>query len=245
VTAKCDGPFEEGYFSHYAGHGAYRDDRLKRVFRTRLVSRFLSSGTILEIGCAYGYLLRALEDRFQCAGMDVSDHAISVARTTTKASVECGDVMELLPWKPECSFDGVLAFDILEHLPERQLPGVLGQIARILRPGGRLLVSVPNTRCLSRKLKKEQWAGLRDATHVSLLSPERWLELLAASFTILATGGDALWDIPYLPVVPRQLQRAFLLTPALAAAANGRFPRSLSENVIIVAEKAVPSARSC
>jgi SAM-dependent methyltransferase len=237
VNTGRESKFEESYFGDYAGCGTYRDHRLKRAFRTRLVRRFLPRGRVLEIGCAYGYLLRALEDRFECAGIDVSEHAISVARTITKASVECGDVMELLPRKPDDTFDAVLAFDIFEHLPERQIPDLLSQIARILRPGGRLLVSVPNTRCLSRKLKKEQWTGLRDPTHVSLLSPERWLELLGASFTIVATGGDALWDIPYLPAVPRGLQRAFLLTQLLATATGGRFPRSLSENLIIVAAK--------
>ncbi len=237
MTTERESKFEESYFGDYAGRGTYRDYRLKRLFRTRLVGRFLRRGKVLEIGCAYGYLLRALEDRFECAGIDVSEHAISVARTVTKAAVESGDVMELLPRKPDGAFDAVLAFDILEHLPEGQIPEVLSQIARILRPGGRLLVSVPNTRCLSRKLKKEQWTGLRDPTHVSLLSPERWLELLGGSLTAVATGGDALWDIPYLPGVPGQLQRAFLLTCVLAAATRGRFPRSLSENLIIVVEK--------
>ena len=167
----------------------------------------------------------------------MSEHAISVARTVTKAPVESGDVAEILPRKQDGTFDAVLAFDILEHLPESQIPDVLSQIARILRPGGRLLVSVPNTGCLSRKVKKEQWTALRDPTHVSLLSPERWFELLRGSFAVVATGGDALWDIPYLPVVPGQLQRAFLLTQLLAAATGGRFPRSLSENLIIVGRK--------
>ena len=238
MTTEREGKFDESYFGDYASRGTYRDHRLKRRFRTRLIGRFLRRGKVLEIGCAYGYLLRALEDRFECAGIDVSEHAISVARTVTKAPVECGDVTELLPRKPQDTFDAVLAFDVLEHLPEGQLPEVLNQIARILRPGGRLLVSVPNTRCLSRKLKKDQWTALRDPTHVSLLSPERWLELLGDSLTVVATGGDALWDIPYLPAVPGQLQRAFLLTQVLAATTRGRFPRSLSENLVIVAKKA-------
>ena len=237
MTTERESKFEESYFGDYASRGTYRDHRLKRAFRTRLVGRFLARGRVLEIGCAYGYLLRALEDRFECAGIDVSQHAISVAKTVTKAPVECGDVMELLPGKPDDTFDAVLAFDVLEHLPEGQIPEVLSQIARILRPGGRLLVSVPNTRCLSRRLKKEQWTALRDPTHVSLLSPERWLELLGDSFTVVTTGGDALWDIPYLPAVPGQLQRAFLLTQVLAAATRGRFPRSLSENLVIVGKK--------
>jgi SAM-dependent methyltransferase len=237
VTTERESSFEESYFGDYAGRGTYRDHRLKRAFRTRLIRRFLPRGTILEIGCAYGYLLRALESRFECAGIDMSAHAISVAKTVTKAHVECGDVMELLPGKPNGTFDAVLAFDILEHLPEGQIPEVLSQIARVLRPDGRLLVSVPNTRCLSRKLKKDRWTALRDPTHISLLAPERWLELLGVSFTVVATGGDALWDIPYLPAVPSQLQRAFLLTQLLATATGGRFPRSLSENLIVVAAK--------
>jgi SAM-dependent methyltransferase len=238
ATVATEGAFEEGYFTDYAGRGEYRDYRLKRLFRTRLVGRFVPpGGKILEIGCAYGYLLRALEDRYDCEGMDVSEHAIAVAKTITKAAVESGDVGELLPRRPEGGYNAVLAFDVLEHLPEQQIPDVLRQIARVLRPGGRLLVAVPNTRSLTRRVKKEQWTALLDPTHISLLAPERWLALLGDPLRVIATGGDALWDIPYLPRIPMFFQRGFLLTCLLAAATRGRFPRSLSENLIVVAEK--------
>lgn len=51
----------------------------------------------------------------------------------------CGSA-DALPFGEAC-FDVVGAFDVIEHLPSEE--AVLGEIARVLRPGGRLLVSVP------------------------------------------------------------------------------------------------------
>ena len=238
MTSACNRRFDESYFDTYSCGGHYYDSPWKRAFRTRLVRRYLKGGRLLEIGCAYGYLLRALEGQFKCEGIDVSEHAIAAAKTVTNAELECGDVAQLLPGKPAASYDGVVAFDVLEHLPKQQIPAILSDVARILRPGGMLLASVPNTTCWSRVTKRAQWFGLRDPTHVSLLSPEQWLELFGTHLTVVGTGGDALWDTPYLPVLPGRLQSLpFMATYLLAIATTGRFPRRLSDNLLIAAAK--------
>jgi len=238
VIGNAPASFDTGYFERYAGTGEYRDSRWKRLLRTRLIGRYLRGGSLLELGCAYGYLLRALQDRYQCEGIDISEHAIAVARTVTTATVECADVTQALARRADEAFDGVIAFDVLEHLPEDDIPRVLCDVRRVLRPGGLLFVSVPNTMCWSRRLKQDAWFGLRDATHVSLLAPSRWLELIGGHLSLVATGGDGLWDVPYLPGLPRRLQTAlFGWTQALAAASSGRFPRPVSENLLVVAAR--------
>lgn len=61
------------------------------------------------------------------------DHARS---PTVVADVE----RDGLPW-PVATFDGCIAYNVFEHLAEPQ--PVLAEIARVLRPGGRLLLAVP------------------------------------------------------------------------------------------------------
>jgi SAM-dependent methyltransferase len=48
---------------------------------------------------------------------------------------------------PDGYFDGVLLLDVLEHVPDER--AVLAEIARLLRPGGRLVLSVPNRGALA------------------------------------------------------------------------------------------------
>jgi SAM-dependent methyltransferase len=238
MTEGTEATFERDYFANYTGHGPYRDSSGKRFFRTRLVRRYAQAGRLLELGCAYGFLLRALQKDFECDGIDISQHAIDAAREITTANFECGDINQLLPKKADGAYDILLAFDVLEHLPQEQIGSLLREMARVLRPDGVVLVSVPNTTCWTRSVKGADWAGTRDATHISLLSPQSWLELFRRHFAVVETGGDGLWDAPYLPLIPQGLQRlAFLPTNLLAGLTAARFPRCLSENLIIAGRK--------
>jgi hypothetical protein len=55
---------------------------------------------------------------------------------------------------------------------------------------------------------------------------------------VQSVGGDGLWDAPYLPLLPRSLQKAlFASTSLLAIVSGGRFPKLLSENLVIACVK--------
>ncbi len=76
-----------------------------------------------------------------------------------------------LPFRTQ-TFDAVLAFEVLEHIPDDER--VLGEIGRVLRPGGLLALSVP--------LHAALWSELDDAcAHVRRYEPaELWEKLRAA-----------------------------------------------------------------
>jgi SAM-dependent methyltransferase len=96
---------------------------------------------ILEVGCGTGGTMRALRVRFPDAAVKGVEPADSAARL---AAAKGGDVesgtFENLPAEPS-SFDLVLALDVLEHLADDGLG--LAEAFRVLRPGGRLIVTVP------------------------------------------------------------------------------------------------------
>jgi SAM-dependent methyltransferase len=103
---------------------------------------FPATRSFLEIGCGTGYVLRALHARHpdvRMVGGDVSPGALAVAHERMP-DVEFLQVdARALPFAEE--FDVVGAFDVLEHEPDDV--GALHAISGALRPGGGLILTVP------------------------------------------------------------------------------------------------------
>ncbi len=212
-------------------------------FYALLARRLLRRGggrRLLEVGCAHGYTLAWLEREFETVGIDVSEYAVGRARGNTKASkLYVADIESVLPGPVAAGgYDLVLAKYVLEHLHD---PGrALARIAGLLRPGGALLYSVPDTTSPGRRLKGERWFAITDPTHVSLLDPPRWLELTeGAGLTIERTFSDGLWDVPYVRRVPKVLQYAMFSIPTIATVLTARplVPAGRGENLIVVARR--------
>jgi len=99
------------------------------------------SSRVLDLGCAFGFGTRQLLPRYRAYGHDLSAEYIARARRTVRGAIFTHGSAEQVPY-PDNSFDGVLLLDVLEHVPSEQ--SVVREVRRILRPGGRLIVSVPN-----------------------------------------------------------------------------------------------------
>lgn len=99
-------------------------------------------GRVLDVGCASGGLLELLRDRASHrAGLELSESAARAARAHAD-EVHCGRIEDAeLPFAPD-SFDVVILADVLEHLPDSAAG--LRRALSFARPGGMLIVSVPN-----------------------------------------------------------------------------------------------------
>ncbi|MBF9223731.1 class I SAM-dependent methyltransferase [Hymenobacter ruricola] len=99
------------------------------------------TAAILEIGCSGGPLMQRLRAAgyTDVTGIDVSEPAIELARArgVANAAVMDGAALEFA----DRHFDLVVASDVLEHIEDET--GTLREWARVLKPGGRLLVFVP------------------------------------------------------------------------------------------------------
>lgn len=88
---------------------------------------------VLDVGSADGPSVGWLKSRSGRICLDVDPRGLE------PGSGLCGSA-EALPF-PDRSFDAVVAFDVVEHCADQRR--ALGELARVLRPGGRLLLSVP------------------------------------------------------------------------------------------------------
>lgn len=104
---------------------------------------------LLEVGLGYGTVSQILASRgFDYNGLDIAPGPVEMVRHRlrllgidgSEERVRVGSVLETP--HPDASFDHVVAIGCLHHTGD--LPGAVGEVHRMLRPGGRALVMVYN-----------------------------------------------------------------------------------------------------
>jgi SAM-dependent methyltransferase len=197
---------------------------------------------ILDLGCGYGSLLHFLRSRgySNLGGVDVSPEQVALAHQAGLSFVRCGDIRDALLGAPEHSVQCVIAFDVFEHLTRDELLEMGDLIYRVLAPGGRLIVHVPNAAGL--------FSGViryGDLTHESAFTPRSLTQLgNACGLRMVAVREDtpvahgvvsgaryALWKVATFP-----LRILFLSESPI-----GFDKIVLSQNMLAVFEKEVGS----
>ncbi|WP_165978307.1 class I SAM-dependent methyltransferase [Actinomadura darangshiensis] len=113
--------------------------RERREILSAELLRFSVPGTAVDIGAASGASCRVLADhRWDATAIDLSPAAVALARAYGVEAYE-GDA-RYLPLPP-CEYDLALALDVLAHVEDDAR--AVAEMARVLRPGGTALVSVP------------------------------------------------------------------------------------------------------
>ena len=97
-------------------------------------ARGLVSGRLLDVACGNGYGTALLG----AVGVDLSWAALRRACSETSRLIRCNALR--LPFGQV--FDGVVSFETVEHVSEPER--FVEECARVLRPGGRLVISTPN-----------------------------------------------------------------------------------------------------
>jgi SAM-dependent methyltransferase len=100
---------------------------------------------LLDAGCGTGFNLLALAPLGRATGIDLSPEALGFCRARRVEAVR-GSVLQL-PFADE-SFDVVTSFDVIYHAWVTDDHAAAAEMARVLRPGGVLLVRVPALRAL-------------------------------------------------------------------------------------------------
>lgn len=151
----------------------------RRVLRRRcaLVTRHVAAGRLLDVGCATGDFLGEMAQTpgWTVVGAEPSLAAARVAAQNTGAPILRG-LLNSAPFA-DASFDAVTMWDVLEHVYRPR--EVIAEAARILRPGGVLVVNHPNTASLDRRAFGRLWIGYDLPRHTYLYPPELLRRLMA------------------------------------------------------------------
>lgn len=179
-----------------------------------------SAHALLEVGCGTGHVLGAIaraRPDLTLTGAEVSLAGLThTARAAPTATLLCADIRHL-PFEDE--FDVACAFDVLEHIPDHG--HALRTVVRAVKPGGAVLITVPQHRFL--------WSPLDDysghqrryrRSELVALARDAGLEVLrATSFVSLL--------LPAM-LLSRLLQRRVAVTPGREFVVSGRVNAALA-----------------
>jgi 2-polyprenyl-3-methyl-5-hydroxy-6-metoxy-1,4-benzoquinol methylase len=150
--------------------------RLRLVFEEALRDEDLTGRDLLDAGCGTGLFSQiAVERGARVTSVDVGESLLSEVAKKCESRRVVGSVMDL-PF-PDESFDYVVCTEVIEHTVEPHR-GV-AEVARVLRPGGTLVLTTPNHRWhfairLANMLKLRPYGGLENWARWRQL--RSWLE---------------------------------------------------------------------
>ena len=142
--AKGNQGFRVGYFSELAGleEKNFWFRGRNRLILWALDRHFPGASSFMEVGCGTGYVLSGIrrafpEMKLRGSEIDASGLGFAARRVGNTELIQMD--ARAMPFREE--FDVIGAFDVLEHVEEDE--AVLGQIYAALKPGGGVMLTVP------------------------------------------------------------------------------------------------------
>ena len=213
------------YKALHSGHPMQRFwHRGKLTMIDRLVRTHLNkNSSLLEVGCGAGNLLmQAVVPGSYPVALDLSMQALTFVRSRLQGAANGVDaprgfaciqsIGELIPL-PGDSFDCIILSEVIEHLETPRIS--IAEAARVLRPGGRLLVTTPNYRSfwpvmewvVDRSNMTPKMAGEQ---HISKFDPASLRRLLAECGLTSEYFGTIYTLSPFLALISQTWADALL-----------------------------------
>ncbi len=119
--------------------GKDADDPVTLAALEAMVAELPDGASVLDLGCGAGVpVTRWLAGRFAVTGVDISARQLELARIEVPGAMFIKADMAALDFPP-ATFDAVVSFYAIIHVPREEQPALLEQIHRWLKPGGAFL----------------------------------------------------------------------------------------------------------
>lgn len=194
------------WHSYSPGHIAEQKAFFSRMLKGRLPEDL--QARILDFGCGMGFTLMSLEEMGykNAEGLDRDRELVAAGRSRGLAVQLVSSALDFLRDHPD-SFDAVLLLDLLEHIHPDQHDCFLAALHASLRPGGRIILTVPNANAsVAWRWRYICWTHETSFTEISLTE-----RLLNAGFQSIAVQGYELMPRPRLMLLFRPAVLRWLL----------------------------------
>ena len=158
---RAESVYDGSYFEGAGAPHGYDDyggleASLRTTFSKRLarIPRPRTGARLLDVGAAFGFAVdEARRAGWRACGLELSRTAAHRAAHVAGGGVVLGSALSA-PFASD-SFDAVTLWDVLEHLPDPH--AALAEVGRVLRPGGRLVLTTGDAGSLLARISGARW----------------------------------------------------------------------------------------
>lgn len=163
--------YSEGYYEGDPTRSAYADYELDKPLIVKNMKKFLSfvarvkpTGKLLDVGCAFGYVVELARSRgYDAYGFDPSAFAVKKARELNgNDRIQEGTIAEIQ--YPKTSFDVITMFDVFEHLQDPLSD--MKKLRSLLKPDGVIIIATGDTRSMAARVMKRRWTFFIPPQHI-------------------------------------------------------------------------------
>lgn len=184
------GRFDQYYYAHDCGIPYERNDHWLNFFGAiaeRLVND-LSPETMLDAGCAKGFLVECLRNKgVKAFGIDISDYAINSAHESIKEYCKVASIADPL----ESQYDVIISIEVVEHMEKSESELA---IANLCKHTDKILFS-------------SSPYDYSEVTHINVQQPEVWAQIFARNGFFRDLDYDASYITPWAVLFHRNSQR--------------------------------------
>jgi SAM-dependent methyltransferase len=224
--------YSESYYKSWGITGDKENQVSKQMkmdtflLRLKQIQKYISSGKLLDIGCATGFCLEAAKTLgYEPYGIELSEYSSRIAKKKFGNETVFNGKLEDCNFKPEM-FDVITMFDLIEHV--RTPAQTLGRAADLLKPDGIIMITTPDNKSLSRKFMGKKWTHYKkehfyyfDFQSLNYIAAKNNLEIIHSDHSKKAL------NIDYLHT-QLNVYKHWLLTPVINIA-HAVLPRSLTK----------------
>jgi SAM-dependent methyltransferase len=167
--------------------------------KRRLVTKYsgATAGTLLDIGSGVGSFVHEMKShQWQVTGLEPDPDARKIASETYNLVLtDTGEFNN----QPDEGFDAITMWHVLEHVHD--LHPYLQHIKKILKPGGRFFIAVPNYTAFDSRAYKEYWAAYDVPRHLYHFSPPSMKRLIESNGMEIVTHKPMWYDSFYISIL--------------------------------------------
>jgi 2-polyprenyl-3-methyl-5-hydroxy-6-metoxy-1,4-benzoquinol methylase len=203
---------EESYISHSDSKKGiipflyYKIKRIAIRKKIRLIKGLLGrTGTLLDIGTGTGdFIFSAKEQGWNVSGIEPN------VKAREQALKKGLDIEESLDNHRSKKVDVITLWHVLEHVPD--LKGTINRVESMLKPGGILIIAVPNFRSFDAKHYKQYWAAYDVPRHLWHFSRESMKKLFSKNLTLISLL-PMIFDSFYVSLLSEKYKRNRMAVP--------------------------------